>query len=160
MKPESAVVSITVNGTPHRLEADTRRTLVDLLREDLGLTGTKIGCGQGTCGACTVHVDGVRVLACLLLAVTVEGGQVLTIEGLGTPDGGLHELQQAFIDRDALQCGFCTPGQIMSGLGCIGEGRANTAEEIRESMSGNLCRCAAYPGIVAAIADVAEGQGA
>jgi xanthine dehydrogenase YagT iron-sulfur-binding subunit len=128
-------------------------TLLDLLRERLGLTGTKKGCDHGQCGACTVLIDGKRMNACLVLAVTRYGAEVTTIEGLGTPDA-LHPLQQAFIDHDAFQCGYCTPGQICSAAGLIAEGRARSREEIRELMSGNLCRCGAYTNIVDAIEEV------
>jgi xanthine dehydrogenase YagT iron-sulfur-binding subunit len=121
------------------------------LRDHVGLTGTKKGCDHGQCGACTVHVDGRRVLSCLTLAVMADGRRVTTIEGLAGPNGELHPMQQAFIDFDAFQCGYCTPGQIMSAVGCVEEGHAESREEIREFMSGNLCRCAAYPNIVAAI---------
>jgi xanthine dehydrogenase YagT iron-sulfur-binding subunit len=142
-------VNLVVNRQPHRLSLDPRTTLLDALREHLGLTGSKKGCDHGQCGACTVHVDGRRVLACLTLAASVRG-QVTTIEGLAA-DGRLHPMQQAFIDHDAFQCGYCTPGQIMSAIACVSERHADSAAKIREYMSGNLCRCAAYPHIVAAI---------
>ncbi|WP_456308152.1 (2Fe-2S)-binding protein [Siccirubricoccus deserti] len=142
---------LRVNGQEHRLALDPRVTLLDALREELGLTGAKKGCDQGQCGACTVLLDGRRVLSCLTLAARAAGGAVTTIEGLATEDGGLHPMQQAFLDHDAFQCGYCTPGQIMSAIGCVQEGHAGTPDEIREAMSGNLCRCAAYPNIVAAI---------
>jgi xanthine dehydrogenase YagT iron-sulfur-binding subunit len=150
---ETAVLDLVlrVNGQEHRLALDPRVTLLDALREKLGLTGAKKGCDQGQCGACTVLLDGRRVLSCLTLAARAEGGAVTTIEGLAAEDGGLHPMQQAFLDHDAFQCGYCTPGQIMSAIGCVQEGHAGTPEEIREAMSGNLCRCAAYPNIVAAI---------
>jgi xanthine dehydrogenase YagT iron-sulfur-binding subunit len=144
-------VVLTVNGRNHRLALDPRVTLLDALREHLGLTGSKKGCDQGQCGACTVHVDGQRVLSCLTLAATVEGKTVTTIEGLAAEEGRLHPMQQAFLDHDAFQCGYCTPGQIMSAVACVREGLAKTDDEIREYMSGNLCRCAAYPNIVEAI---------
>ncbi len=144
-------MTLKVNGRDHRLTLDVRTTLLDALRDHIGLTGTKKGCDQGQCGACTVHVDGVRVLSCLTLAVTAQGKAVTTIEGLAKPDGTLHPVQQAFIDHDGFQCGYCTPGQIMSAVACIHEGHAATDDDIREYMSGNLCRCAAYPNIVAAI---------
>ncbi|MFF0729636.1 (2Fe-2S)-binding protein [Streptomyces sp. NPDC004134] len=146
----------TVNGREVSLDVDTRESLLDVLREQLALTGTKKGCDQGHCGACTVHVEGRRVLACLTPAVQVSGQSVTTIEGVAGPDGGLHPLQQAFIDHDALQCGYCTPGQIMSGIACIAEGHCGTDDEIREYLSGNICRCAAYVGIVAAVRQTAD----
>lgn len=151
---DAQTVDLVVNGQAHRLALDPRTTLLDALREDLGLTGSKKGCDHGQCGACTVHVDGKRVLSCLTLAAAVRG-PVTTIEGLaaqvGAKAGELHPMQQAFIDQDALQCGYCTPGQIMSAVACITEGHAKSDAEIREYMSGNLCRCAAYPHIVSAI---------
>jgi len=143
-------VDLTVNGQKHHLSLDPRMTLLDALRERIGLTGSKKGCDHGQCGACTVHIAGRRVLSCLTLAASVRE-PVTTIEGLSPPDGDLHPMQQAFIDHDAFQCGYCTPGQIMSAIACVKEGHAGTAIEIREFMSGNLCRCAAYPHIVAAI---------
>ncbi len=148
--PTSIPVNLTVNGTRHALTLDPRSTLLDVLREHLDLTGTKKGCDQGQCGACTVLIDGRRVVSCLTLAVMKDGASVTTIEGLAK-DGTLHPLQQAFIDHDAFQCGYCTPGQICSAAGLIAEGKAKTADEIRELMSGNICRCGAYPNIVAAI---------
>jgi xanthine dehydrogenase YagT iron-sulfur-binding subunit len=144
-------VTMNVNGQRHQLSLDVRTTLLDALREHMGLTGTKKGCDHGQCGACTVHVNGKRVLGCLTLAASVEGQDITTIEGLVKPDGTLHPMQQAFIDHDAFQCGYCTPGQIMSAVACIREGHANSDADIREYMSGNLCRCAAYPNIVDAI---------
>ena len=150
-------VSLQVNRRPVRLQVDPRESLLDVLRERLDLTGTKKGCDHGQCGACTVHVDGRRVVACLTPAVQADGRSVTTIEGVCGPGGRLHPLQQAFIDHDALQCGYCTPGQVMSGLACIAEGHCNNDAEIREYMSGNLCRCGAYVGIVAAIRDTARG---
>jgi xanthine dehydrogenase YagT iron-sulfur-binding subunit len=143
-------VTLTVNGRDHELAVDVRTSLLDLLREHLQLTGTKKGCDHGQCGACTVLIDGRRVLSCLTLAVAAQGRSVTTIEGLTTADT-LHPMQQAFIDNDAFQCGYCTPGQIMSAIACVNEGHANTDADIREYMSGNLCRCAAYPNIVAAV---------
>jgi xanthine dehydrogenase YagT iron-sulfur-binding subunit len=125
--------------------------LLDVLRERLGLTGTKEGCGEGECGACTVLMDGKRVLSCLTLAAAAQGHEITTIEGLASADGTLHPMQQAFIDHDAFQCGYCTPGQIMSAVACVKEGHAETDANIREYMSGNLCRCAAYPNIIDAI---------
>ena len=146
----TAVVILTVNGRAYTLDLDPRETLLDVLRERLDLTGTKKGCDQGACGACTVHIDGRRILSCLTLAARCEGKPVTTIEGV-LVDGGLHPLQRAMIEHDGLQCGYCTPGQIMSGIALLDEGHANTPEEIREWMSGNLCRCGAYNGIVEAI---------
>jgi xanthine dehydrogenase YagT iron-sulfur-binding subunit len=151
--PSRISVSLHVNGAHVELEVESWTTLLDLLREDLGLTGTKKGCDHGQCGACTVLVDGRRVLSCLSLAVMQDGAKVVTIEGLGTPDK-LHPLQQAFIERDAFQCGYCTPGQICSAVALIDERHARTRSDIRELMSGNLCRCGAYANIVAAIEDV------
>ena len=153
----SVAVTLTVNGKRHVLALDLRSTLLDVLREHLDLTGTKKGCDQGQCGACTVLIDGRRVVSCLTLAVTKDGASVTTIEGLAK-DGGLHPLQQAFIDHDAFQCGYCTPGQICSAAGLIAEGRARTPNEIRELMSGNICRCGAYTNIVAAIQQVMGRQ--
>jgi xanthine dehydrogenase YagT iron-sulfur-binding subunit len=144
-------LSLDVNGRMHRVAIDARTTLLDALRERLGLTGAKKGCDHGQCGACTVLLDGRRVLGCLTLAASVEHRSITTIEGLSSPDGALHPMQQAFIDNDAFQCGYCTPGQIMSAIACVHEGHANSDADVREYMSGNLCRCAAYPNIVAAI---------
>ena len=143
-------VRLTVNGRGYTLDLDPRESLLDVLRERLHLTGTKKGCDQGACGACTVHIDGRRVLSCLTLAARCEGKQVATIEGVAE-DAELHPLQRAMIERDGLQCGYCTPGQIMSGIALLEEGHARTRGEIREWMSGNLCRCGAYNGIVEAI---------
>ncbi|QIG50532.1 (2Fe-2S)-binding protein [Nordella sp. HKS 07] len=151
-------LKLVVNGAPHELSIEPRVTLLDALREHLGLTGSKKGCDQGQCGACTVHVDGERVLACLTLAAQVEGRAITTIEGL-TPEGaGLHPVQAAFLAHDAFQCGYCTPGQIMSAVACIREGHASSDAEIREYMSGNLCRCGAYPHIVAAVREAKEAM--
>ena len=170
----SSELSLRVNGTAHRLRLDHRTTLLDALREHLGLTGTKKGCDHGQCGACTVLVDGRRVNSCLLLAVMARGSEITTIEGLAAPDGELHPLQAAFVEHDALQCGYCTPGQICSATAMLGEAAAGwpsavstsltgeagpvtlDAAEIRERMSGNLCRCGAYVNILAAITDVAR----
>jgi xanthine dehydrogenase YagT iron-sulfur-binding subunit len=174
---EQVPLSIEINGINHRLSIEPRVTLLDLLREQLALPGTKKGCDHGQCGACTVHVNGRRVLSCMSLAVMLEGEKVTTIEGLttmqqtGTNRGSqgiaqqgsmgtaeqptpLHPMQQAFIEHDGFQCGYCTPGQIMSGIACIREGHADSEDEIREYMSGNICRCGAYPNIVKAIAAV------
>jgi xanthine dehydrogenase YagT iron-sulfur-binding subunit len=145
-------VALSVNGQAYRLGLDVRTTLLDALREHIGLTGSKKGCDHGQCGACTVHIDGVRVLSCLTFAITAQGHQVSTVEGLARADGPLHPMQQAFVDHDAFQCGYCTPGQIMSAIGCVKEGHAGDDDTIREYMSGNLCRCAAYPNIVSAVA--------
>ena len=148
--PDGAIVELTVNGRKHRLRLDPRMTLLDALRERLALTGSKKGCDHGQCGACTVHVGGQRVLSCLTLAASVRA-PVTTIEGVAAADGTLHPMQAAFIEQDAFQCGYCTPGQIMSAIACVNEGHATNAADIREWMSGNICRCAAYPHIVAAI---------
>jgi xanthine dehydrogenase YagT iron-sulfur-binding subunit len=151
-------VTLRVNGVDHELHLDSRVTLLDALRDELGLTGTKKGCDQGACGACTVLLDRKRVVSCLMLAAQAEGREVTTIEGLAQ-DGELHPVQEAFVRHDAFQCGYCTPGQIMSAVSLLAEGRAGSDDEIREFMSGNLCRCGAYPNIVAAIRDVAGGNG-
>jgi xanthine dehydrogenase YagT iron-sulfur-binding subunit len=150
-------MSIEVNGHVYRTMLDPRTTLLDALRDHLGLTGSKKGCDHGQCGACTVLVGGRRVLSCLTLAASVRD-PVTTIEGLAGASGALHPLQQAFMDQDAFQCGYCTPGQIMSGIGCIAEGHTGSDSEIREYMSGNLCRCAAYPHIVKAVKQAATKQ--
>ena len=155
--PSLVPVELTINGQRHALRIAAWTTLLDVLRDHLDLTGTKKGCDHGQCGACTVLLDGRRVVSCLTLAVTKDGTSVTTIEGLAR-DGELHPLQQAFIDHDAFQCGYCTPGQICSAAGLIAEGRAKTPDEIRELMSGNICRCGAYPNIVAAIQQVMGGQ--
>jgi xanthine dehydrogenase YagT iron-sulfur-binding subunit len=149
-------VKLDINGEERALTLEPRVTLLDALREHLHLTGTKKGCDQGQCGACTVHVNGQRVLACLTLAVQTEGCAITTIEGLAGPDGTPHPVQQAFMQEDAFQCGYCTPGQIMSAVACIREGRAGSDDEIREFMAGNLCRCGAYPNIVSAVRKAAE----
>ena len=153
---DAAGMELRVNGEVHRVEVDPRTTLLDALREHIGLTGAKKGCDHGQCGACTVLVDGRRQLSCLTLAVAVGTREVTTIEGLSGTNGDLHPMQQAFIDHDAFQCGYCTPGQILSAIGCVEEGHAGSADEIREYMSGNICRCAAYPNIVAAVTQARE----
>ncbi|WP_410824808.1 (2Fe-2S)-binding protein [Methylobacterium oryzisoli] len=152
-------VTLVVNGRRRSLEIDPRTSLLDLLRERLALTGAKKGCDHGQCGACTVHLDGRRVASCLTLGLQAEGRAVTTIEGLSSAEGPLHPMQQAFIDHDALQCGYCTPGQIMAAVACVREGHATSPDEIREYMSGNLCRCGAYVGIIAAIEDAAPKMG-
>ncbi|MCF0041446.1 (2Fe-2S)-binding protein [Dyadobacter fanqingshengii] len=153
---ETTPVNLTVNGAKKQLNVEPRATLLDTLREQLDLTGTKKGCDYGQCGACTVHVNGQRVLSCLSLAVMHEGQEVTTIEGLAKGEE-LHPMQQAFIQHDGFQCGYCTPGQIMSAVACINEGHANNEADIREFMSGNICRCGAYPNIVKAIQEVKNG---
>lgn len=153
---ENVSCSIEVNGTMHTMKIDPRVTLLDFLRERVDLTGTKKGCDYGQCGACTVHVEGQRVNSCLTLAVMTDGKKVTTIEGLAKGDE-LHPMQAAFIKHDGFQCGYCTPGQIMSAVACIREGHADNEDEIREFMSGNICRCGAYPNIVAAIQEVKKG---
>ncbi|GHG94242.1 2Fe-2S iron-sulfur cluster-binding protein [Streptomyces rubradiris] len=172
--PHHSEVTLRVNGKPHTLRVDHRRVLLDLLREDLDLTGSKKGCDHGQCGACTVLADGRRVNSCLLLAVTCDGSDITTVEGLGCDGEEPHPLQRAFLDRDAFQCGYCTPGQLCSAVGLLAEAAAGHPShvtdpaapsgrpvpldrtEIRERMSGNLCRCGAYPRIVEAIEDVIE----
>ena len=144
-------LTLKVNGREHALAVDVRTTLLDLLRERMGLTGAKKGCDQGQCGACTVLMDERRVLACLTLAVASQGSEITTIEGLAGENEPLHPMQQAFLDHDAYQCGYCTPGQILSAIACVTEGHAGDDDEIRDFMSGNLCRCAAYPKILAAV---------
>ena len=148
-------LALTVNGSPRRLQVESDVTLLDALRDHLQLTGTKKGCDQGACGACTVLLDGKRVLSCLMLAAQCDGREVTTIEGLAA-DGRLHRVQEAFIRHDAFQCGYCTPGQILSTISLLEERRAGSDDEIREFMSGNLCRCGAYPNIVAAIRELAS----
>ena len=154
-----AEIDLRINGEEHRLDVDVRTTLLDLLREHVGLTGAKKGCDHGQCGACTILLDGRRANACLALAVAHDGAELVTVEGLAAGDD-LHPLQEAFINHDAFQCGYCTPGQLCSAVGMLAEakedGVALDAAEIRERMSGNLCRCGAYPNIVAAIVDVAR----
>jgi len=150
-------VTLRVNGENKVLALDARTTLLDALREHIGLTGSKKGCDHGQCGACTVLIDSRRVVSCLTLALAAEGQQILTIEGLARGNE-LHPMQQAFIDQDAFQCGYCTPGQIMSAVACVKEGHAKTDDDIREYMSGNICRCAAYPNIVAAVKQAAPAM--
>ena len=153
---EKIPLQLEINGKPYDLSVEPRVTLLDLLREQLGLTGTKKGCDHGQCGCCTVLVDGRRINSCLSLAVTNQGKKITTIEGLAKGDD-LHPMQEAFMKHDGFQCGYCTPGQIMSAIGCIREGHANTPDDIREYMSGNICRCGAYPNIVDAIMEVKKG---
>ncbi|MBE1551651.1 xanthine dehydrogenase YagT iron-sulfur-binding subunit [Mycobacterium sp. OAS707] len=155
----STVVRLRINGEDREVTVDNRTSVLDMLREQVGLTGTKKGCDQGACGACTVMVNGQRVVSCLTLAVQADGAEITTIEGL-EQGGRLHPLQQAFIDEDGFQCGYCTAGQIISGIGCIREGHTGSPEEIREWMSGNICRCGAYTNIVTAISRVAQQGGA
>ena len=150
---QPVTLDLRINGQDQRLSLDVRTSLLDALREHVGLTGTKKGCDHGQCGACTVLMDGKRILSCLTFAAMAQGHDITTIEGLSAPEGDLHPMQQAFIDHDAFQCGYCTPGQIMSAVACVHEGHANTDDDIREYMSGNLCRCACYPNIVDAIKD-------
>ncbi|HWU88907.1 MAG TPA: (2Fe-2S)-binding protein [Kofleriaceae bacterium] len=154
--PAEYDVALEVNGTVHRLKLEPRVSLLDALRERLGLTGTKKGCDHGQCGACTVHLDGRRVTSCMVLAIMAQGQKITTIEGLAVGDR-LHPMQAAFIEHDGFQCGYCTPGQIMSAVALLAEGRARTDAEVREQMSGNLCRCGAYPNIVAAIRTARKG---
>ena len=154
--PEMVDLVLEVNGRRHTLTVEPRTSLLDALREELRLTGTKKGCDRGSCGACTVHVDGRRINSCLTLAARCEGKAITTIEGLAR-DGELHPMQAAFLERDGLQCGYCTPGQIMSAVALVEEGRALSDAAIREWMSGNICRCGAYPHILAAIKDTAKG---
>ncbi|MER8488255.1 (2Fe-2S)-binding protein [Mesorhizobium australicum] len=156
---EPVVTSLRINRQAYELSLDTRTSLLDALRDHVGLTGTKKGCDHGQCGACTVLVDGKRVLSCLSFAVMMQGKDVTTVEGLASRDGALHPMQQAFIDHDAFQCGYCTPGQILSAIGCVNEGHAGSEADIREYMSGNICRCAAYPNIVAAIVQARDQTG-
>jgi len=154
---DQAVVHLRINGEQQQVSVDNRTSLLDMLRERVGLTGTKKGCDQGACGACTILLNGTRVNSCLTLAVMHDNAEIMTIEGLAR-NGQLHPLQQAFIDQDAFQCGYCTAGQILSGVGCIQEGHAGSPAEIREWMSGNICRCGAYTNIVTAIADTAKNS--
>jgi xanthine dehydrogenase YagT iron-sulfur-binding subunit len=156
--PVSTSLALNVNGAVHPVSVDSRATLLDALRDTIGLTGTKKGCDRGECGACTIHIDGRRVLSCLTLALMADGRDITTIEGLAEGDR-LHPVQTAFIEHDAFQCGFCTSGQIMSAVACIREGHASTDDDVREFMSGNICRCAAYPQIVAAVRSCSEMEG-
>ncbi|MBV6701300.1 (2Fe-2S)-binding protein [Kitasatospora aureofaciens] len=155
-----ADIELRVNGVGHDLSVEPRVTLLDALRERLGFWGTKKGCDQGQCGACTVHVDGRGVLACLMLAYQAAGHEVTTVEGLAGVDGTLHPVQSAFMKHDGFQCGYCTPGQIMSAVACIREGHAGSDADVREFMSGNICRCGAYPNIVAAVREAAQREAA
>jgi xanthine dehydrogenase YagT iron-sulfur-binding subunit len=155
---EQKQLKLEINGKPYQLSVEPRTTLLDLLREKLQLTGTKKGCDHGQCGACTVHADGRRVLSCLSLAIMQDGKKITTIEGLANGDQ-LHPMQEAFIHHDGFQCGYCTPGQIMSAVACVREGHATDANTVRDYMSGNICRCGAYPNIVAAILDVQKKGG-
>jgi xanthine dehydrogenase YagT iron-sulfur-binding subunit len=157
--PEKTAITLTINGTEKQIEVAPWTTLLDLLREQLDLTGTKKGCDHGQCGACTVLLDGKRVNACLTLAIMKDGAEVITIEGLAEGDS-LHPLQEAFIEHDAFQCGYCTPGQICSAVGLMREGKAKSADDIRELMSGNICRCGAYPNILAAIEEAMSKEDA
>lgn len=150
-------LTLSINGNESGVSVDPRSTLVDALRDRLGLTGTKKGCDHGECGACTVLVNDRTVLSCMTLAVAAEGVEVTTVEGLAK-DGELHPVQRAFLENDAFQCGFCPSGQLISAVACIAEGHAGSDDEIKEWMSGNLCRCAAYPQIVAAVAEAAAGS--
>ena len=156
--PLTRDVVLSVNGADHTVRVDTRMTLLDALRDKLNLTGSKKGCDQGQCGACTIHIDGQRHLACLTLTIAAQGQRITTIEGLAECER-LHPMQQAFIDHDAFQCGYCTPGQIMSAVACVHEGHAASDQDIREYMSGNLCRCAAYPNIIAAVNQAKAAMG-
>ena len=153
----SSVVRVRINGEAREITVDNRTSLLDMLRERANLTGTKKGCDQGACGACTILVNGQRIVSCLTLAVMHDGAEITTVEGLER-NGRLHPLQQAFIDEDAFQCGYCTAGQIMSGVGCIKEGHTGSDAEIREWMSGNVCRCGAYTNIVTAVANAARNK--
>lgn len=156
MSGTATVVEFLLNGERRQVTVEPRVSLLDLLRERLSLTGTKKGCNEGGCGACTVLIDGKRMNACLVLGVQCAGREVTTIEGIARPDGTLHPVQQAFIDNDAFQCGYCTPGQVVSAVGCIREGHATDEASVREWMSGNICRCSAYPQITAAVLDARQ----
>jgi xanthine dehydrogenase YagT iron-sulfur-binding subunit len=154
---DTVQIQLTINSTTYELAVDPRTSLLDVLREQLALTGTKKGCNQGACGACTILLDERRINACLTLAIMHNGASITTIEGISTGDD-LHPLQSAFVEHDAFQCGYCTPGQILSGIACIAEGHADSPEDVKFWMSGNICRCGAYPAIVAAIGQVARGE--
>ncbi|RFU93338.1 (2Fe-2S)-binding protein [Citrobacter gillenii] len=156
--PGSYPLQLKINGKEMHFRIDPRTTLLDVLRESTELRGTKKGCDFGQCGACTVHVEGTRVISCLTLALQAGGKAITTVEGLAKPDGTLHAVQQAFLKHDAFQCGYCTPGQIMSAVACIEEGHASSDDEIREYMSGNICRCGAYSHIVAAVREAASSM--
>jgi xanthine dehydrogenase YagT iron-sulfur-binding subunit len=156
--PETVPITLSINGTDHELRVPAWMTLLDLLRNELGLTGTKKGCDHGQCGACTVLIDGKRINSCLILAVSRDGAEITTIEGMA--NGALHPLQAAFIEHDAFQCGYCTPGQICSAQGLLNEGHAKSRQDVRELMSGNLCRCGAYTNITEAILDVLQQDAA
>ena len=151
-------VTLKVNGKELTVDIETRTILLEALRDNLGLTGTKVGCNQGQCGACTVLMNGTRVNSRLQLALSADGAEIVTVEGLASANGDLHPMQAAFAENDAFQCGYCTPGQILSAIACIDEGHAGTADEIREYMSGNLCRCGAYSNIVAAVEQVRDAR--
>ncbi|MEE2951899.1 MAG: (2Fe-2S)-binding protein [Pseudomonadota bacterium] len=153
---ESVDVSLVINGVTYERRLDTRTSLLDLLREELDLTGTKVGCNHGQCGACTVLMNGTRINSCLTLAAMADGARITTIEGVASAEGDLHPMQAAFLEHDGFQCGYCTPGQIVSAIGCVKEGHATSEAEIREYMSGNLCRCGAYKGITEAIMEARE----
>jgi xanthine dehydrogenase YagT iron-sulfur-binding subunit len=155
LSSEAVEITLQVNGSPLKMAVEPRTSVLDVLREQADLTGTKKGCDRGACGACTVHIDGHRVVSCLALAVRCQNRAITTIEGLAQ-DGELHPMQAAFLHRDGLQCGYCTPGQVMSAVALMHEGHAGSDAEIREWMSGNICRCGAYPNIVAAIKDAAR----
>ena len=155
----TSTVSLRVNGEPHTVTVENRVTVLDWLREQAKLTGIKKGCNEGACGACTILIDGKRMNGCLTFLVQCEGQDITTVEGLAGKDGALHPVQQAFIDNDAFQCGYCTPGQVVSAVACIAEGHATDEASVREWMSGNICRCSSYPQITAAVLDAARRMG-